>query len=129
MGSVFLVNEHVRARIKRIRLEKRLKLVDAASRSGLAVSSYGCMESGFYKINLDNLFRILGALDADISDVWPVETVVSEAESSPAQQLRAQAFRFNEVVSLSRAVPDSATAARPTDRSTAINAPILLRAR
>jgi len=103
VGSVFLVNEHVRARIKRIRLEKRLKLVDAASRSGLAVSSYGCMESGFYKINLDNLFRILGALDADISDVWPVETVVSEAESSPAQQLRAQAFRFNEVVSLSRA--------------------------
>lgn len=103
MGSVFLVNEYVRSRIRRIRLEKRLKLVDAASQSGLAVSSYACMESGFYKINLDNLFRILGALEADISDVWPVETLASEAESSAAQQLRAQAFRFNEVVSLARA--------------------------
>lgn len=103
MRSAYLVNEFVRSQLKRIRLEKGLKLVEAASQSGLAVSSYACMESGFYKINLDNLFRILGALEADISDVWPVETLTSEKENSAAQQLRVQAFRFNEVVSLSRA--------------------------
>lgn len=103
MGSAYLVNEYVRARLRRIRLDKGLKLVDAASQSGLAVSSYACMESGFYKINLDNLFRILGALGADISDVWPVETVAAEAEISAAQQARVQAFRFSEVVSLSGA--------------------------
>jgi transcriptional regulator with XRE-family HTH domain len=103
MGSGYLVNEFVRSQLKRLRLEKGLKLVEAASQSGLAVSSYACMESGFYKINLDNLFRILGALEADISDVWPVETLTSEAENSAAQQMRVQAFRFNEVVSLSRA--------------------------
>ncbi len=103
MGSAYLVNEYVRARIRRIRLEKGLKLVDAASQSGLAVSSYGCMESGYYRINLDSLFRILGALEADISDVWPLETLASDAESSPAHQLRAQAFRFGEVVSLAGA--------------------------
>ena len=44
---------------------------EVARRSGIAPGSYSCLENGWYKINLDNLFRILQVLKADVIEVWP----------------------------------------------------------
>ena len=72
------------------------------AKTGIPVSSYACMETGRYNISLDNLFRILGALDADISEVWPFE-VAGPGEDTRLYHLRIQQFRLNELVSLSGA--------------------------
>lgn len=44
---------------------------EVARRSGIAPGSYSCLENGWYKINLDNLFRILQVLKSDVTEVWP----------------------------------------------------------
>jgi hypothetical protein len=59
------------------------------------------MESGHYNISLDHLFRILGALEADISDVWPVETAGVEGTADRLYLHRIQSFRLAEVIALS----------------------------
>lgn len=44
---------------------------EVARRAGIAPGSYSCLENGWYKINLDNLFRILQVLKANVKEVWP----------------------------------------------------------
>lgn len=44
------------------------KLADLA---GIPRGSYGALESGTYRLSLENLFRLLGVLGMDASDVWP----------------------------------------------------------
>ncbi|MBI3940114.1 MAG: hypothetical protein HY315_04720 [Acidobacteria bacterium] len=95
-----VVNNCVRHRVRELRRGKKMRLQDLAARAGIASSSYACMEGGFYNISLDNLFRILGVLDADISQVWPVETAISEALGHTFYLRRIQEFRLNEVISL-----------------------------
>lgn len=65
------LNGYVRYRIRRLRLEKGLKTREVAERSGIALGSYSCLETGRYRINLKNLFRILAALGVPIGEVWP----------------------------------------------------------
>ena len=55
----------------------------------------------FYNINLDNLFRILGALDTDIREIWPAETGTTQAAEDRLNLGRIQQFRLGEIVSLS----------------------------
>jgi len=90
-------------RLRRLRRERRLGVSEVARKAGLPVSSYGCIEGGYYAITIDNLFRILGALEADITDVWPSEDAGSRALESPLYVRRLQEFRFGEILSLSRA--------------------------
>ncbi len=71
MKSKALVNQFVAENLRTIRIAKGMKVQEVARRAGLAYSSYSCLEGGWYKINLDNLFRILLALDTDVSEVWP----------------------------------------------------------
>jgi len=60
------------------------------------------MEGGYYNISLDNLFRILGVMGADIAEVWPSETTAAE-DANPIQLRRIQEFRINEIISLTAA--------------------------
>lgn len=78
-------------------MAKGFRLRHAANRSGIPVSSYAQMESGDYRIHLDSLFRMLGALDLDINDVWPVDSVGAEAIDQAVYIQRIQAFRLNEI--------------------------------
>jgi len=78
-----------------------MKLRQIASQAGIPLSSYACMESGHYNISLDHLFRILGVLEADIRDVWPVETAGIEGTSDRLYLQRIQTFRLGEILSLS----------------------------
>jgi hypothetical protein len=60
------------------------------------------MEGGYYNISLDNLFRILGVMGADIGEVWPAETTAAD-ETNPIQLRRIQEFRISEIINLSEA--------------------------
>lgn len=74
-----------------------------AERSGIPMGSYACMENGFYNISLDNLFRILGVLELEISDVWPLEAIGCDAIEEDLYLRRMQEFRLIEVINLSSA--------------------------
>lgn len=95
-----VINNCVRHRVRELRRSKKIRLQDLAARAGIPSSSYACLEGGFYNISLDNLFRILGVLDADISQVWPVESAASEALGHPFYLRKIQEFRLSEVISL-----------------------------
>ena len=97
------VNSCVRQKIRELRMNKKLNMQEVALRAGIPSSSYACMEGGYYNISLDNLFRILGVLDVDISQVWPLETAAVETAGHPLYLRRIQEFRLSEVVSLSDA--------------------------
>lgn len=71
MRSKKLVNRYVGECLRRIRIAKSIKVQEVARRAGLPASSYSCLEGGWYNINLDNLFRILQVLEADVTEVWP----------------------------------------------------------
>ena len=94
------INEFVRSKLRKLRLAKSLTLTQLAAQAGLPYSSYACMESGFYNINLDNLFRILDVLGADISEVWPTETAGLPATDVSLYLKKIQEFRLGEIVSL-----------------------------
>jgi len=101
MSSKQKINEFVRLRIREIRKSRKVKVREIAAQAAMPYSSYASMECGFYNINLDNLFRILGALDIDIREVWPVETAVTLAAEDRLQLERIQQFRLSEIISLS----------------------------
>lgn len=88
------INEFVRKRIRRLRTAKRIPIARFLDQAGIPGSSYSDMETGTYRISLDNLFRILGVLEADIDDVWPSETIAGEA----LYLRRIQEFRLSEVI-------------------------------
>lgn len=71
------VNRFVCARVRWLRRERRLRVVDMAERSGIPLGSYSCLETGRYRMSLENLLRVLLALRADVTDVWPGTVVVS----------------------------------------------------
>ena len=65
------VSKYVADRIREIRQKQGLRVVDLARLSGIPASSYSCLETGRYKINLDNLLKVLLALGVGIGEVWP----------------------------------------------------------
>lgn len=58
-------------RIRQLRLEKAVSQKLAALRSGIPQSSYSSLETGAYRLSIESLYRILQALNADISEIWP----------------------------------------------------------
>lgn len=97
------INDLVRSRIRRLRTARGIGVTELAARAGLPVSSYASLESGAYRFTLDNLFRILGALDVGIEDVWPVESEGIRVTDETLYLKRVQEFRLGEIVSLSGA--------------------------
>ena len=83
MRSKGPINNFICESLRQLRIAKGIKVLDVAEKTGIPASSYSCLEWGRYKLNLDNLFRILYAVGADIKDVWPManerggETVTS----------------------------------------------------
>ncbi len=90
MKSKALVNQFVAENLRTIRIAKGMRGQDVARRAGLADSSYSCLEGGWYRINLDNLFRILLVLDADVSEVWP-KGLISRIDDAAIEGLLDQA--------------------------------------
>jgi len=98
------VNEFVRQRLRELRNNKSIGIREITEGTGIPSSSYCCMEGGYYNISLDNLFRILGVLGADISEVWPSDNAAADtATTTPMQLRRIQEFRVSEIVNLSGA--------------------------
>ena len=103
MSSTNYINELIRLRIREIRKSKKIKVREIAAQLEIPYSSYASMEGGFYNINLDNLFRILGVLDIDIRELWPAESTLVEAAEDRLYLQRIQQFRLGEIISLSGA--------------------------
>ena len=90
-------------RLRVLRRKKGLGVSEVARRAGMPISSYGCIERGFYAVTIDNLFRVLGALEADITEVWPRDDAGSSALEHPLYVRRRQEFRFGEILTLGHA--------------------------
>ena len=73
-----IVNGYVADRIAEIRRSRRMTVEDAAKKAGLPPGSYACLENGWYRINLDTLFRMLFAVGAKLEQVWPESDEVLE---------------------------------------------------
>ncbi|HKS95616.1 MAG TPA: helix-turn-helix transcriptional regulator [Terriglobia bacterium] len=73
-------NTHVRQQIRRLRLARGWTQRELALAAGISPSSLGCLETGFYRLNLDTLHRLVLALDATIADVWPPVKLKNSAE-------------------------------------------------
>lgn len=97
------INDLVRERIRQLRLTHGMGVTEVASKAGLPVSSYASLETGAYRITLDNLFRILGALEVDIDEVWPAEVTGAAVTNEKLYFKRIQEFRLSEVIHLSDA--------------------------
>lgn len=63
------VNRYVGHRIQKLRKQRRLSSQEVARRTGLAPGSYSCLENGWYRISLENLFRILQVLDVHVTEM------------------------------------------------------------
>lgn len=111
MSRAKFINDFVRRRVRQFRVRQQLPQREVADRAQLPVSSYACMEAGFYEFRLDNLFRILAALEIDISEVWSPESYLSghpEVRHSAVTPdrlyvKRLQEFRMNELIMLAEA--------------------------
>ncbi|MEE8584972.1 MAG: helix-turn-helix transcriptional regulator [Acidobacteriota bacterium] len=78
MKSKGRVNDYVAHRLREIRVKRKLNSKEVARRTGIAPDSYSYLEDGWHKISLDNLFRILQALKADVAEVWPRRADVAQ---------------------------------------------------
>lgn len=65
------INDYVGHRLQKIRKARGLSCSETARRAGIPAGSYSCLENGWYRISLDNLFRILQVLKAEVTDIWP----------------------------------------------------------
>ena len=96
-------NTHVRKQIKKLRISKGWTQRELAHAAGISASSLGCLETGFYRLNLDTLQKIIDALGVSIADVWPQHRGGIRLESNhPLQQAGDQIhfYRLGEVHSL-----------------------------
>jgi len=93
-------NTFVRKRIRKLRILKGWTQRELAHAAGISASSLGCLETGFYRFNLDTLQKIIDALGVKISDVWPSQDGSNRVEGSqPPQRARDQVhfYRLAEV--------------------------------
>ena len=94
------VNRHIRQRLRELRKRKMIGAQRLAEAAGIPVSSYSCLESGYYNISVDCLYRILGVLEADITEVWPSEVSTDASPDSQRYLRRIQEFRVADLISL-----------------------------
>jgi transcriptional regulator with XRE-family HTH domain len=99
-------NTFVRKQIRKLRILKGWTQRELAYAAGISASSLGCLETGFYRLNLDTLQKIIQALGVEISDVWPSHDGSNRVEPiRPPQRGRDQIhfYRLAEVHSLTGA--------------------------
>ena len=73
-------------RLRVLRKQERLTQAELARQIGIQQSDLSRMEKGEYRVSLDNLFKILGVLDVEISDFFGREARQAEATSRPLTQ-------------------------------------------
>jgi len=71
------------SRLRRLRKEHNLTQADLARQIGIQQSDLSRMEKGEYRVSLDNLFKILGAFDLEISDFFGEQSEAASADSRP----------------------------------------------
>lgn len=71
------------SRLRRLRKEHNLTQADLARQIGIQQSDLSRMEKGEYRVSLDNLFKILGAFDLEISDFFGEQPDAGNANSRP----------------------------------------------
>jgi transcriptional regulator with XRE-family HTH domain len=64
----------VGARLRRLRRERKLSQSDLARQIGIQQSDLSRMEKGEYRVSLDNLFKLLGALGVSVSEFFAGDT-------------------------------------------------------
>ncbi len=69
--AVDAISKYVVQSIRRKRMEQGMRVQDMAKRTGIPLGSYSCLETGRYRMSLENLFRILAVLGLEIKEVWP----------------------------------------------------------
>lgn len=92
-------NEVIREKIRLIRKSKNLRMKDVAAKLGMKLSSYSALENGYCRISVDRLYSILDAIEADIEQVWPSESL----NVSKLHLLRLQDLRLRELLYLAEA--------------------------
>lgn len=99
-------NTFVRKQIRKLRILKGWTQRELAHAAGISASSLGCLETGFYRLNLDTLQKIIDALGVEISEVWPSRDGLNHPPCShPPRRTGDQVhfYRLAEVYSLTGA--------------------------
>lgn len=73
-------------RLRILRKGQRLTQADLARQIGIQQSDLSRMEKGEYRVSLDNLFKILGVLNVEISDFFGAKVRQAETVSRPLSQ-------------------------------------------
>lgn len=101
-----VTNTHVRKQIQRIRLSKGWTKHDLERAAGLAPDTLVDLEAGIRRISVDSLHKMVDALGADITEVWPSPKSNSTVEDpfTPEWEINSLHFtRLAEVHSLTGA--------------------------
>jgi transcriptional regulator with XRE-family HTH domain len=70
-------------RLRELRKERGLTQAKLARQIGIQQSDLSRMEKGEYRVSLDNLFKILGVFDLDLSDFFGGQRPTTEQERQP----------------------------------------------
>ncbi|MBI4444325.1 MAG: helix-turn-helix transcriptional regulator [Acidobacteria bacterium] len=100
------MNEFIRRKLRAIRKEKKLSIRQVAVLSDIPESSYSCLELGYHRLTLSNLYKIVTALGVSVTDVWPyeIEQVRPAASTLPLVDPNTVSyFRFRELFTLTDA--------------------------
>ena len=73
-------------RLRVLRKQQRLTQAQLARQIGIQQSDLSRMEKGEYRVSLDNLFKILGVLDVEISDFFGAKARQAETVSRALSQ-------------------------------------------
>jgi transcriptional regulator with XRE-family HTH domain len=76
-------NAVVGSRLRRLRKERKLTQAELARQIGIQQSDLSRMEKGEYRVSLDNLFKILGAFEMQISDFFVDQAAPAQAMQRP----------------------------------------------
>ncbi len=103
MSRPSAISKLICSRIKRIRERKGWAPADVYERAGIPRSSYYCLEAGETSLAVDDLYRIVDALEVDVAEVWPVGHGEGNGSGSPFHSAKVQEFRLAELVELGEA--------------------------
>lgn len=95
------IHEFLRTRIRELRLERNLTQRAAAELASLPQSSYCSIETGAYRVTVENLYRIAAALNVEISMLWPStwdQSLSSRSGDSLNSFEQLNFFRLREIV-------------------------------
>ena len=83
------------SRLRRLRKERHLSQTDLARQIGIQQSDLSRMEKGEYRVSLENLFKILGVLELDVTEFFQAaEAARPAAAMQPLSQQDMQTLQL-----------------------------------